>query len=392
MADPKNLTHGLSRTEMDSVRCTAFGIAEHTETEEVAMRRTRLTHAVGTAMALFVCAWFAAGCMVATPVPRTETVTEVKYVPIEQRVPVGRLRISDPALVQGLSSVTDDPGNEESPALSRDMRYLLYSRSGSEHLAPARIVRASIASPGNIIEVSTTTNDESFPSAFDRPTDGRRVLAVHHNSSGEGRVSFHSSATGAVAMPWLSSDGFIPNVYRAVIRPGSPTVVYETADYGVEVFQLPTRESVRLHGDRGIYEVVRDGTRASRKLADGIHPALSPDGRYLAYSKATGDRRVIMIRDLETHEDRRATSDFNADDRCPAWTIDGSAIIFSRRGDDGASDLFITSAFSEGNTRQLTEGESSDQLWPVCGLHGSVFFQTDHLGDWDIWRITINAQ
>jgi len=66
------------------------------------------------------------------------------------------------------------------------------------------------------------------------------------------------------------------------------------------------------------------------------HPALSPDGRLVAYASNQSGNPEIWIADVATAEERQLTDD-PADDLDPAWFPDGSAVAYvSRRGTEEA--------------------------------------------------------
>ena len=308
---------------------------------------------------------------------------------VEIPVPAGKLEIYDLAFATDLTAFTHDPGDEKHPALSHDQKHLVYTRRGTASGARSEIFRVSIDSPGSGLQISSTAVEESYPSPFPTPGDGSRVLASHRvGTAGSGMLSIYTSKAAPVALAWKTKTGEIPSVFRAQVSPDGDLIVYATGDFGVEISDRYSRGSFKGNGDRAIYLRNVQDDEFSRGGISGLHPAFSPDGRFLAYSKAEGDRRIIKIKDLTTGEDGLATNNPDAYDICPAWTVDGKWIVFSR-SEDGGYNLYMTSAESEGNTRKLVHGEGSNQLWPSCGSFGAVYFQTDHTGDSDIWRILL---
>ncbi|MEO5824860.1 MAG: protein kinase [Gemmatimonadales bacterium] len=60
-----------------------------------------------------------------------------------------------------------------------------------------------------------------------------------------------------------------------------------------------------------------------------IHPALSPDGRFLAYAGGTGYSTRIMVRQVTGGRATLLTSDTAAIEVAPSWSPDGSRILYA---------------------------------------------------------------
>lgn len=76
-----------------------------------------------------------------------------------------------------------------------------------------------------------------------------------------------------------------------------------------------------------IFSVPTDGSRAPTPLAYGLGPAVSPDGRYLAYTAVN----ALVVRDLVTGDERTFTD--AAYDQSPlfgdvAWSRDGTKVYY----------------------------------------------------------------
>ncbi len=74
-----------------------------------------------------------------------------------------------------------------------------------------------------------------------------------------------------------------------------------------------------------IYLVNADGS-GLRRLTDGLDPALSPDGRLVAFARWREPHGLYLL-DLKTGEERRLFAANRV--RTPAWSPDGTSIIFS---------------------------------------------------------------
>ncbi|MFH1016781.1 MAG: CHAT domain-containing protein [Pseudomonadota bacterium] len=125
----------------------------------------------------------------------------------------------------------------------------------------------------------------------------------------------------------------------------------------------------------------------------GSMPAVSPDGKRLAYVVPTGGAQgggEIRVSDVNGKEARRATE--GPYDAHPSWSSDGRSLYFSRYADDTDKDGAITlsdnpSIFAldfgtepgrGGETRRITSGDRYD-LFPTEAA-GRIFFASAESG------------
>ncbi len=82
--------------------------------------------------------------------------------------------------------------------------------------------------------------------------------------------------------------------------------------------------------DGGVWVAALDGSGATR-IADGVDPAISPDGRSVAYTKDTsgpkGVRRHIAIVDVATRASRVLASVPSDNSFGPVWSPDGESLL-----------------------------------------------------------------
>jgi Tol biopolymer transport system component/C-terminal processing protease CtpA/Prc len=136
--------------------------------------------------------------------------------------------------------------------------------------------------------------------------------------------------------------------------------------------------------------VVLLGAQPEETVIRGMkHPALSPDGKRIAFDWH-GD---IWVAPVEGGRAERVTQD-PADEEKPAWSPDGSAIVFSS-DKSGNRDLFVVT-LKTGAVRQLTFHSSDDDA-PAWSPDGKwIAFQSNrdsnldlplNNGVWDLWRM-----
>ena len=122
---------------------------------------------------------------------------------------------------------------------------------------------------------------------------------------------------------------------------------------------------------------LRDGATAPLRLTDDetadVHPALSPDGRSVAFaSDRTGSRKLFVI-GVDGRGLRQVTSGPAADDS-PSWSPDGSRLAFSSTRDDPAGDIYTVPA-GGGTPTRLTADPAADTQ-PAWGPSRIAFTTT----------------
>ncbi len=132
------------------------------------------------------------------------------------------------------------------------------------------------------------------------------------------------------------------------------------------------------------------------KLGEILHPAWSPDGRYVAFAALAGGLTDLYLYDLGTDSLRQLTNDAYADLE-PAWSPDGRKIAF-------VTDRFSTNLtnLAPGNYRlaimdpfsdsiaplpSFPDGKNIDPQWSPDGA--SIYFLSDRNGITNIFRLDV---
>jgi tol-pal system beta propeller repeat protein TolB len=113
-------------------------------------------------------------------------------------------------------------------------------------------------------------------------------------------------------------------------------------------------------------------------------PAIGPVGTVVAFiSNIDGDEYDIYHVDLGGDDAVTRLTDFEDRDSSPAWSPDGTQIVFRRRI-AGNSEIFAMNADGS-NVRQLTDDPAfdGDPNWSPDG--SEIIFTSDRAGNYDIW-------
>ena len=216
-------------------------------------------------------------------------------------------------------------------------------------------------------------------------SDGK---AVYYTSGREGTVALWKVDVGRHTLQRMTM-GSGPESDPSVSRDGT-TLVYSTnlEDYNVVVRDLASGVE-RSFGTRRVEQMPRfsqDGSAAifisdrvdgrdelwEQPLADGVasgearrvtrhdtgevvHPAVSPDGRWIAYYRAVEDQRHIWVVSSDGVSPVQFTTD-PASDIQPGWSPDGSQLAFTSER-DGRFHIWVAPVANgrpAGPARQLT--------------------------------------
>jgi Tol biopolymer transport system component/DNA-binding winged helix-turn-helix (wHTH) protein len=145
---------------------------------------------------------------------------------------------------------------------------------------------------------------------------------------------------------------------------------------------------------RGLFAFPIDGGEP-RRLTSGhsVGPAVSPDGRLLAFCRIRGyglsDLCVLPLSaDLETDAEPRLLADEVRVAASPTWNPQGDAIIFvgSRQG---VHSLWRVRAFGSHEAERLAVGEEAS--FPAVAQSGNRLAYVRQISGQDIWRIRLEG-
>lgn len=213
--------------------------------------------------------------------------------------------------------------------------------------------------------------------------DGRRIVFQHDadDSDDMGRDLWVMNADGKNRINITNS----PNVdeWQPAWFPSGRKVAYREVAYdapGIEVATL---------GDNG--RVVKRTLLTS----DGVEPAISPNGKRLAFvSHRDGDAEIYVMRtdapEGPNNRPVKLTDNATYSDMQPDWSPDGSKIVYSSARGDNGGDIFVMRADGSGK-KNLNRNPAIDQH-PVFSPDGRwVAFDSNRnqefQGRYEIWKM-----
>ena len=198
------------------------------------------------------------------------------------------------------------------------------------------------------------------------PADGGEAIAVTSGpayhfepawSPDGARIAFSFQSTGNLEIGVVNADGgpeeTIASHARVDIQPA-------WSRDGQSLFFVSARA--------GGWRIYRHdfATGQLTPLANGIQPAVSPDGKLLAYEQ--GGLRVL---DLATSESRMVRDEETEYRMEPAWTPDGQNLLYVTE-DEGSNDI-RTIPVAGGNPVELTVDTERHEMSPTVSPDGTRF-------------------
>lgn len=123
-------------------------------------------------------------------------------------------------------------------------------------------------------------------------------------------------------------------------------------------------------------------TRLTSGPWDDITPALSPDGKWLAFASNRSGQWDLYLLDLQSGDLNRLT-DTPDYDAYPSWSPDGNLLAYETYNTD--LDIVIRSVFDDQTFINLSEHPSADfhPTWSPSGRH--LVFVSNRSGESEIW-------
>jgi TolB protein len=123
-------------------------------------------------------------------------------------------------------------------------------------------------------------------------------------------------------------------------------------------------------------------TRLTSGPWDDTHPALSPDGRWLAFASNRSGPWDIYLLDLDNGEVSRLT-ETEQFESSPSWSPDGNLIAYERYAEE--SEVIIQSVFDDQTLINLSEHPAEDYQPTWSPLGRQLAFISTRSGDAEVW-------
>ena len=206
----------------------------------------------------------------------------------------------------------------------------------------------------------------------------KAVVWVQDLASGERRMlaNFRGSNSAPAYSPdgkqlalTLSTDG-IAQLFTMPAAGGTPTRLTRSSAIDTEAVYTPDGRSVYFVSDRGggpqIYRTAAAGGGSAERVtfsgSYNISPAISTDGRTLAFITRDGGAFKLAVQDLETGTVQRLTD--TSEDESPSFAPNGRLIVYATRT-QGVDVLMTTTLDGKIKTRLISSG--ADMREPAWG-------------------------
>jgi Tol biopolymer transport system component len=315
--------------------------------------------------------WFILSVMVFAPSVHAEDLLDWLQTKAAEVQQISKAR----ELTDNAELLTLEPGeNEMYPKVSPDGRTMLVV-SGKRRKAAITLRLVENGDPLNVV----SENDELALTSY----------AWH----GQNHVIFLSQRAGGLGV-WekpVGGQGAIRRLYRLVGNVVDPVVLDDGSLIAVRLFATSNQKHKAAKPDgfsnwkasgvqAHLVHISREG--AENDLAAGVNPAVSPDGRQLAFSMKAGRSRHLFMMNVDGSDLVQLTDERSIDVQ-PAWSPDGKWIVFtSNRGradmrQPKKSNWDIWAIARDGrNLTQLTYNKARDGA-PNVGTDGRVYFHSD---------------
>lgn len=170
--------------------------------------------------------------------------------------------------------------------------------------------------------------------------------------------------------------------------------------FNTQIAFLPDASAVVFTGNGGagsyrLYRARLDGKRAPelllRRSTEDGHPAVSPDGRWLAYVSARAGVGKLLLRNLQTGEERPLTQGAHVDLH-PVWSPDSRSIAFTSGANDNHDVFLVPDVLGPPGPPVPLTRWSFDDLRPTFspdGTHVAFYSNFSPVGEEDEWSILV---
>jgi len=229
----------------------------------------------------------------------------------------------------GLVRLTNSPGYDAEPALSRDGSKIAFV-SFREGTYCCGIYVMNAADGGGLVHLPPGRAPAWSP-------DGSKIAFTRYGANASDIYVMNADGSGIVQLTNTPGNDDQP----AWSPDGSKIAFSSTRDGNHEIYVMNATDG------SGLVRLTND------PLWDD-HPAWSPDGAKIAFSKYS---TIYVMNATDGSGLVRLTTGWDDD---PTWSPDGSQIAFTRRTDDGNSDIYVMNASDGSGIGRLTTDPAFD--------------------------------
>jgi len=249
-------------------------------------------------------------------------------------------------------------------------------------LGPAAVGGAAVPGENGRIAFDRYSNGSFFADIYSMKPDGSDLTKLTRRSPQDDDVQPAYSPDGKLIAwtrgdhVWLmKSDG---SQKRRLTRTGNNTGVA----FAPSGKKLIWTQGVNSHSYIKVMKT--DGSDKRRLGVEGLNPAYSPDGQWIAFDRYNGVEDDIYTVYRNGKSELNLTASQSGDALHPDWSPDGQTIVYYHAV-SGSYDIYSMDP-GGGNVLPLVQG-TADQMYPVVSPDGEqVVFQNEASDtDFDIW-------
>ena len=253
---------------------------------------------------------------------------------------------------------------------------------GRRRWTAALVTLTAVAAAAAIALWLTTQRDRDLSLPRGQPRQITRGDALEWQpafSPDGGRIAFASNAAGNL------------DIYIVDARGGNPLQLTQHPASDQYPTWFPDGSALAFQSSRGgktaIWKIGQLGGGATLILEDAGYPAISPDGRRIAFSTwGPGGKVRIGVTELDDPANVTMITHDNEgiwNHRHPAWSPDGQRVCYAAH-----HNLWVVPAAGGGAQPLSTEGKyDSNPAWSPSGRH--VYFSSDRDGTLALWFISV---
>jgi Tol biopolymer transport system component len=221
------------------------------------------------------------------------------------------------------------------------------------------------------------TFDNVIISGLDWTPDGASIIFSSDRLGGQGRL-WKVSASGGEPEPLSVGQG---DAYSPALSRDGRRLAYTYAQANVSVWR---------------YEMPRSGARGATptklipSTGGNLNEQFSPDGKAVAFQSGRSGSRELWVCDSDGSNPRQLTFMEKSAAMLPRWSPDGRMIAFTGEL-EGHDAIYVVSA-EGGRPRRLT-ADASNELWAFWSRDGKwIYFSADKTGSYQLWKMPAGGE